>query len=95
MILSQRSIRALVPSAMRFAVGVDGLSIDRIDVYLDQRLIGAALPPDWVLDWREELTLRGETITAVGYAGEAIVDRTSIRSRAFGARVLLDVGRYL
>jgi VWFA-related protein len=54
--------------------------VDRIDVYVGGRLIGAAKPPEWTLSWEAPSGLASLEIRAIGFHAGKVVDKVSIRT---------------
>lgn len=68
----------------RFEVAEHDPAVERVDVYVQGRLIGAARPPDWTVHWNAPVDLGRAEVLAVGYAAAQIVDKLRLET--------LDVG---
>lgn len=69
---------------LRFEVAEHVPAVERVDVYVRGRLIGAARPPDWTVLWNAPVDLGQAEILAVAYAASEIVDKIRLET--------LDVG---
>lgn len=68
------------PSEFEFRID-DGVSADRIDVYVGGRLIGTARPPGWRFIWvPRQGPVTQTSIVAVAYDGNAVVGRAQLET---------------
>jgi Ca-activated chloride channel homolog len=77
------------PTAIRFEV-LDA-SVERIDVYVEGRLIGAAVGPNWALTWDAPPGLAGARIAAGVYAGGALAERLVLHTAEASIDETIDV----
>jgi VWFA-related protein len=61
-----------------FAVEPGDPEIDGIDVYVEGRLIGSALPPRWRLDWDAPSGVSGADLVAVAFAAGSRVEHVRL-----------------
>lgn len=54
--------------------------LDRIDVYVGGKLVGAAKPPEWTLAWEAPSGLSSTEVRAIAFHDGKAVDRASIRT---------------
>jgi len=59
-------------------------AVERVDVYVQGRLIGAAKPPDWTVAWNAPVDLGRAEILAVAYAASEIVDKVRLETLDIG-----------
>jgi VWFA-related protein len=56
-------------------------TVDRVDVFLDGRLLGSLRDPHWCMVWVAPRESSGATLFAVAYAGDEVVDRAQRATR--------------
>jgi Ca-activated chloride channel homolog len=78
-------------TVFRFDVRGRGAGPDRIEVFVDGRLIGTALPPGWTLLWDSPEVLAGGELLAVAMRGEEVLDRATVRTRKVRLHSEVDV----
>jgi len=69
------------PTTVRFAVAPKAPRPERIDVFLNGRLLGSATPPDWSLRIDVPFEDAGGVLLAVAFADGKAIGRTSIRTK--------------
>lgn len=78
------------PTRFEFEV-CDGARIERIDVYVEGKLIGSAAPPLWRFDWQAPLRLAATDIVAVGYRGDTVIGQSRIETAELTFAEVVDV----
>lgn len=78
---------------VRFRFAWPRPGVDRIDVFVGDRLVGSASPPDWSLTWTAGPDADGRTVTAVAVDGAEAVGRATLETTRLGSmdRVRVDL----
>lgn len=78
---------------IRMEVAAVDPEVDRIDLYVQGRLIGSALPPEWSVTWDAPTEATGSDIVAVAYSGNSPVarKRLSTYEATFGQEIQISV----
>jgi VWFA-related protein len=63
------------------AVDESSTAVDRIDVFLEGRLLGSVSAPSWCMTWMAPKGASGGTLAAVAYEGDVVVGTTSRATR--------------
>ena len=64
-----------------FEVAAVDPPVDRIDVYVNGRLVGAAAPDQWTFTWEVPAEVQVEDVDAIAFSGEVVRDRVHVEPR--------------
>jgi len=78
---------------VRFEVIDDEPEVDRIDLYVQGRLIGSAFSPEWSLSWDAPSEAAGSELVAVAFSGDHLVEKSRLATyeAAFSGEIQVSV----